>query len=70
MKKFSLLLAVLMVLMVVTPVMAETKVDGNQVTFTFKAPNASQVYLSGNFNGWSRRRLVGDHQVETSHLSI
>lgn len=53
MKKFSLLLAVLMVLMVVTPVMAETKVDGNQVTFTFKAPNASQVYLSGNFNGWS-----------------
>lgn len=53
MKKLSLLLAVLMVVMVATPVMAETKVDGNQVTFTFKAPNANQVYLSGNFNGWS-----------------
>lgn len=53
MKKLSLLLAIVMVFMVVVPATAETKVDGNQVTFTFKAPNANQVYLSGNFNGWS-----------------
>lgn len=53
MKKLSLFFAVLMVLMFVTPALAGTKVDGNQVTFTFKAPDATMVYLSGNFNGWS-----------------
>lgn len=55
MKKLSLILVVIMSLIIALalPTMAETKVNGNQVTFTFKAPNASLVYLSGNFNGWS-----------------
>lgn len=53
MKKFSVLLAMLMALFIAVPAMAGTKADGNQVTFTFKAPDAATVFLSGNFNGWS-----------------
>ncbi|MGE5582336.1 MAG: carbohydrate porin [Bacillota bacterium] len=53
MRKISLLLTVFMLLFLVIPAMAATSVNGNQVTFTFKAPDANMVYLSGNFNGWS-----------------
>lgn len=53
MKKLSLFIAMFLILVTVTPALAGTKVDGNQVTFTCKAPEASRVYLSGTFNGWS-----------------
>jgi maltoporin len=52
-KKISMLLVMFMVLIITIPIMAATKTDGNQVTFTFKAPDANLVYLSGTFNGWS-----------------
>jgi maltoporin len=52
-KKFSVLLAMFMVLIIAIPAMAGAKADGNQVTFTFKAPEATTVCVSGTFNGWS-----------------
>ncbi|TCL62055.1 maltoporin/sucrose porin [Hydrogenispora ethanolica] len=53
MKKFSLLLAVWMVLLFGLPALAGTSVNGSDVTFTFKAPDATAVYLSGSFNSWN-----------------
>lgn len=53
MKKLSLFITVFLILVTVSPALAGTKVDGNQVTFTHKAPDASVIYLSGTFNGWS-----------------
>lgn len=53
MKKLSLVFALIMTLIIALPAMAGTQANGNQVTFTYKAPDANVVYLSGNFNAWS-----------------